>query len=273
MKYIYTNNVNNIQNPTNWDFSGLYWIDDATNYGFKILTVFAYTPQWLSYNTNWNGVPMDWAVWQDICNKVYSRYTNEITWIEPWNEIEYFCDLTGSPYTNADSFQADLYYNTVQAVRAARVGKVQIGGFALSWNDLLTTENILQIMTSRYGLSWANTNLEFYSFHNYWGDPTEVDVLSPLKVLQDCGLSTNVPIFLTEWNYPYWWPDTGEVTDQEAIGFIGKGLTKALKRGMATDYYSVGELTTPTNTLYSGATAGRIAGTQLGLNRGSCTVD
>jgi hypothetical protein len=105
----YKNNINNIQNPTNWDFSGLYWIDDATNYGMRILAVFAYTPAWLSFNTNWNGVPTDWTVWQDICSKVYAKYQNEIGWVEPWNETEYFLDLSGSPYSSSESFKADLY--------------------------------------------------------------------------------------------------------------------------------------------------------------------
>ena len=272
----YKNNVNNIQNPTNWDFGDLYWMDDATNYGFKILLVFAYTPPWLSYNTNWDGVPTDWAVWQDICGKVYARYKNAIGWVEPWNEPEYFLDLTGSPYTNSESFQADLYYYTAQGVRSAGGTKVPIGGFALSFNDFLTAGTTLQLMISRFGLPWVNSNYNYYSCHQYWGDAAELDVLSVYNVLQSLGLNTNIPIFLDEWNYPYWWPDTGEYTDQQAIGFVGKSLGKALKRGISADYYALNQLYDPeTNSLalYPQAAAFQVAATTLGMNHGSNTIN
>jgi hypothetical protein len=271
----YTNNVNNIQNPANWDFSDLYWMDDATNYGFKILLVFAYTPTWLSFNTNWTGVPKDWAVWQDICSKVYKKYKNEIGWAEPWNETEYFLDLTGSPYMNSESFQADLYYYTAQGVRLGGGTNVPIGGFALSGNDFLTARTTLRLMISKYGLPWVNSNYNYYSCHQYWGDAAELDVLSVFNVLQSLGLNTNIPIFLDEWNYPYWWPDTGEYTDQQAIGFVGKSLAKMLKRGISADYYALNQLYDPeTNppALYPQAVAFQIAATTLGLNHGSNTI-
>ncbi len=272
----YTNNVNNIQNPTNWDFGDLYWMEDATNYGFKILLVFAYTPTWLSYDNNWTGVPNNWAVWQDICSKVYAKYKTEIGWVEPWNETEYFLDLTGSPYTNSESFQADLYYYTAQGVRSAGGTKVPIGGFAFSGNDFLTAGTTLQLMISKFGLPWVNSNYNYYSCHQYWGDAAELDVLSVYNVLQSLGLNTNIPIFLDEWNYPYWWPDTGEYTDQQAIGFVGKSLTKVLKRGISADYYALNQLyETDTNppALYPQAAAFQVAATTLGLNRGSNTIN
>jgi len=272
----YTNNVNNIQNPTNWDFSDLYWIADATNYGFKILLVFAYTPPWLSYNSNWDGVPIDWAVWQDICGKVYAKYQNAIGWVEPWNETEYFLDLTGSPYVDSESFQADLYYYTAQGVRLAGGTNVPIGGFALSVNDFVTAGTTLQLMMSRFGLPWVNSNYNFYSCHQYWGDAAELDVLSVHNVLQSLGLNSGLPVFLDEWNYPYWWPDTGEYTNQQAIGFVGKSLAKVLRHGISADYYAFNQLYNPeanSLSLYPQAAAFQVAGVTLGMNQGNNIIN
>lgn len=270
----YTNNVNDIQNPANWDFSGLDWMNDATNYGFKILTVFAYTPTWLSCNSNWNGVPKNWAVWQDICNKVYARYKNQINWVEPWNETEYFLDLTGSIYTSPASFQADLYYYTAQGVRAAGGANVPVGGFALSINDFLTARATLQYLINRYGLSWVKANYNFYSCHQYWGDAAELDTASISQMLQAEGLDGSLPVFLDEWNYPYWWADTGEYTGQQAIGFAGKCLTKILKRGISADYYAFTQLYDPDSlALYPQMVSFKVAAVTLGLEQGGNVIN
>ncbi|HEV2694328.1 MAG TPA: hypothetical protein VG347_15655, partial [Verrucomicrobiae bacterium] len=270
----YTNNVHNIQNPAGWNFSGLDWLNSATNYGLKILAVFAYTPAWLSCNSNWNGVPKNWAVWQEICNKVYARYRDQIHWVEPWNETEYFLDLAGSTYTSPASFHADLYYYTAQAVRAAGGTNVPVGGFAQSVNDFLTARATLQYLINRYGLAWVKTNYNFYSCHQYWGDAAELDTVSISQVLQGLGLNASLPVFLDEWNYPYWWADTGEYTGQPAIGFAGKCLAKILRRGISADYYAFTQLYDPGSlALYPQAVSFKVAAVTLGLEQGGKTIN
>jgi hypothetical protein len=141
----------------------------------------------------------------------------------------------------------------------------------LSGNDFLTAGTTLQLMISKFGLPWVNSNYNYYSCHQYWGDAAELDVLSVYNVLQSLGLNTNIPIFLDEWNYPYWWPDTGEYTDQQAIGFVGKSLAKVLRRGISADYYALNQLYDPDinpPTLYPQAAGFQTAATTLGLNHG-----
>jgi hypothetical protein len=157
-------------------------------------------------------------------------------------------------------------------VRSSGGANVPIGGFALSFNDFLTAGTTLQLMIERYGFSWVTRNYNYYSCHQYWGDAAELDVLSVYSVFQSLGMSTNIPVLLDEWNYPYWWPDTGEYTDQQAIGFVGKSLAKILRRGISADYYALNQLYNPETSvlsLYPQSAAFQLAANTLGLNRGS----
>jgi hypothetical protein len=139
----YKNNVNGIQNPDKWEYGHLFWIDSSRKYGFKTFIVTVYTPPWLSCSGNYKGVPKDWSIWEDIVKKVYSRYKMRVDWVETWNEIEYWCDLTGSPYTNKEDFLADHFYHTVKAIREAG-GTIPTGGFAFAEDHTEMFKSVLQ---------------------------------------------------------------------------------------------------------------------------------
>ena len=234
----YKNNVNGIQNPDSWDYRHLYWISSSRAYGIKTLVTATYVPTWLSCSGTYRGVPKDWAVWEDIVGKVYSRYRNQVDWIEAWNEIEYWCDLTGSPYQNREDFLVDYFYHTVKAIRDAG-GTVPTGGFAFANNEPQMFQSILKKLVAKYGRDWTNSNFNFYSEHHYGADPGELPVKNIRNTLKDAGLTPDIPIFVDEWNYTADWVNAAEeLHGARAIGYVGKSLTKFIKNGVNATYFS-----------------------------------
>ena len=233
----YQNNVKGIRNPDNWNYSHLYWIDSSRKYGLKTFILTTYTPEWLSWSGNHQGVPKDWGVWEDIVKKVYTRYKTRVDWIETWNEIEYWCDLTGSPYSNKEDYLADNFYHTVNAIRAAG-GRVPTGGFAFAYDETGMFENVLKKLVADHGKAWTEANLNFYSVHHYGADPGNVNLLDIGSAFQNAGLSPAKGVFVDEWNFT---SDEAKGADElheaKAIGYAGKSLSGFIKNGVNAAYF------------------------------------
>ncbi|HEY1662090.1 MAG TPA: cellulase family glycosylhydrolase [Verrucomicrobiae bacterium] len=233
----YRENLGGIQDSSKWNYDHLFWIDSAKSNGMKTFVSATYTPTWLSYSGTYRGVPKDWAVWEDIVRKVYTRYKTRVDWVEPWNEIEYWGDLTGSPYTNREDFLVDYYYHTVHAIRSAG-GTIPTGGFAFAYDEPEMLRDILRKLVAKYGLSWTDKNFDFYSVHHYGSDPGNVDTSAIRATLQAAGLNPNRPIFVDEWNYTADWEGhANELYGTKAIGYVGKAMTKFIKNDVNAAYF------------------------------------
>jgi len=235
----YRNNVNGIQNPDTWEYRHLYWIDSSRKHGFKTFISATYTPDWLSCSGTYKGAPKDWMVWEDIVKKVYTRYKTRVDWVETWNEAEYFCDLTGSPYTSKEDFLVDDFYHTVKAIRDAG-GTIPTGGFAFAYDRTDVFQGILKRLVAKYGKSWTEANLDFYSVHHYGTEPGKVNLQDIRNALHSAGLNPFKGVFVDEWNYTTdWGRGAGELHDAKAIGYVGKSLACFIKCGVNAAYYCV----------------------------------
>ena len=233
----YRNNVNGIQDPNNWNYDHLFWIDSSRSYGMKTLLTATYTPTWLSCSGTYKGVPKDWGIWEDIVGKVYARYKNRVDWVDAWNEIEYWHDLTGSPYTNQEDFLVDYFYHTVKAIRDAG-GTMPTGGFGFARDEPEMFQNILAKMVAKYGRDWTDRNFDFYSVHHYGGDSGNINTSGIKAALQKAGLDANKPVFVDEWNYTAdWGSHAGELSSAQAIGYVGKSLANFIKNGVNATYF------------------------------------
>jgi hypothetical protein len=250
----YKNNVNGIQNPDKWEYGHLFWIDSSRKYGFKTFIVTVYTPPWLSCSGNYKGVPKDWPIWEDIVKKVYSRYKMRVDWVETWNEVEYWCDLTGSPYTNKEDFLADHFYHTVKAIREAG-GTIPTGGFAFAEDHTEMFKSVLQKLVAKYGRVWTEANFNFYSVHHYGSEPGTMNWRDIWGAFQAAGLSPNKGVFVDEWNYTTdWGRRPGELYNAKAIGYVGKSLASFIKNGVNAAYYSMYPSDTPVQDMDGGIT-------------------
>ena len=233
----YRKNVNNIQNPDRWNYDHLHWIDSSRKYGFKTFISATYTPTWLSCSGTYKGVPKDWDVWEDIVKKVYSRYKGRVDWVETWNEVEYWGDLTGSPYASKEDYMADNFYHTVKAIRAAG-GTIPTGGFAFAWDHTDMLQNILKRLVEKHGRAWTEANFNFYSAHHYGGDAGSVNFHDIYSAFQGAGLNPIRGVFIDEWNYTTdWGRRSGELYNAKAIGYTGKTLANFVKNGVNAAYF------------------------------------
>lgn len=235
----YKNNVNDIQNPDKWHYDHLFWIDSSRKYGFKTLIDTTYTPTWLSCSGTYQGVPKDWGVWEDIVRKVYTRYKTRVDWVENWNEVEYWGDLTGSPYSNKEDFMVDQFYHTVKAIRDAG-GSVPTGGFAFAYDETGMFGDILKKLVDKYGLDWTERNFNFYSVHHYGDNPGDINWPDIWGAFRGAGLNPDRAVFVDEWNYTTdWGRRPGELFNAKAIGYVGRSLASFINHGVNAAYFSM----------------------------------
>ena len=235
----YRNNVNNIQDPTNWDYSHLYWIDAAKKNGLRTMMLVDFCPPWLSWNGKRYGVPGDWNVWEDIVRKVYTRYRSKTDWVESWNEPDWdSLDIKGSPYATREDAAVDIWYHTEVAIRSVNP-KAITGGFALAWQDMDMLQNILGKAIATYGTAFVKTNLNFISWHEYNSDPGALDPGAVRGALAGWGLNSDIPIFVDEWTRLKWNPKEEQPQGTEEIGFVGRALSKFVESGVAANIQSL----------------------------------
>jgi len=223
----YLSDVNGVRtNPAKVWFSNATELINFGAKGIKFIATIGYVPTWLSFNpTSVNGVPKDWTVYEELVQKVYQKYKtyNCVEYIEIWNEpTGQFLDLTGSPYTTRYSAYKDIYYHTAKAIRAVDTA-IPLGGptagdskaWCIAWADSMLNDPRIA------------KDVNFLSYHLYdknsGSDPS--DIANWKAVATKYG-KTDMPIFITEWNYSY---DLGIIPmnneSPDAISFVGKRLT------------------------------------------------
>ncbi len=239
----YRNNVNNVQNPVNWNWTQ-GWnnistvnrsFQNAQKRGMKTIAILSYSPAWLTYSGTEHGVPKDWTVYRDIVKKLYKIHRPYIDMMEVWNEPTYsnFLVLTNSPYrTRAEAYK-DLYINATQAINEVdseiNDGK-KMNFISVVGHTPMDTSVALELLSSP---KTAQT-ITAVSYHNYHiPEPSNMYYLDVMKKLG----KGNLPLYLTEWNYsPENKANPYESTNL-AIAFTGKKLVGFLNEGLAGANY------------------------------------
>lgn len=239
----YKQNVGNVQDPAKWNQTeinnvlGVY--KEAHKRDMKVMGILAYSTKWLSQsNTNY-GVPKDWAVYDDLAEKSYRIFRNELDYLEIWNEpdMNVFWDMK-----NSGLKQDDAYYQLVQHAIAvirkvdaeANDGKrMKIGIGVMS---VPTNTSFVQKVLADPNLK---KEVDFVSYHNYehLKEPSD----GPMKqVLAKYGAS-QLPIFETEWAHsPSMKKQDSYILEEVAIPYTGGKLIDLLKMGIAgANYFSL----------------------------------
>jgi glycosyl hydrolase family 39 (putative alpha-L-iduronidase) len=232
-----------LRDPASWRWKELdSRISALYESGFRIVLVVGYCPQWLSYSNTAFGVPRDWAIWQDIVGKVYSRYKDKIDVIEVWNEptMPEFLVLDNSPYTDKKEAYLEIYKNTAQAVRNTAGGaRVKLGGPSLNepkpefddWVRLLLQDDD------------ARKNLDFLSYHRYGQYNVTDEFVAHFRRMAAPYGKPDIPVLITEWNFTARHnqdPMNNEAT--EAIPYVAYRLIQQLNAGLsAGQFYNMSD--------------------------------
>lgn len=229
----YKNNVNDVQNPDNWDFTNMEMAVRAKKAGMKVMMIISYCPAWLSYDGTTKGIPRDMDVYADIVRKVYSRYYKYIDWVEIYNEPGYFMTIKDSPYTSVGAALADIYITCVNVVREITpdmpIGGTSVvmygdGGVGGSTNrDFFADKRI------------NKDNFNFYSHHVYsdYGIQTEKETVTRVKNLLDEFGYGDLPIYFTEWSSTISnIADTITYTGSKSHTFVGNCLVNWMRDGL-----------------------------------------
>ncbi|QJD87872.1 DUF7402 domain-containing protein [Cohnella herbarum] len=229
----WNNNTNDCQNPDNWNWDQFWWVDQAKANHMKVSMIFAYAPSFLTYSGDYFGVPKDWEVYEDIVQKVYLRYKDDIDWVEILNEPDasWFINLEGSGYTRI-AFIKDSYYHIAKAIREVD-SDVIMGG--LSTFEPVTEEIHAVMDDPRI----TPDMLQYGSFHKYSPQAGKTDI----RIFKDAfasraskGFDANAPIMITEYNT--------SAGNYEERGFtsgswLGLQLSGLIKQGYyAADFYA-----------------------------------
>ncbi|MBC8060698.1 MAG: hypothetical protein H7Y18_08530, partial [Clostridiaceae bacterium] len=245
----YKNNVNNIQNPDNWNWSGIDSLNIWYDKGYEVMLLINGAPEWLTYSGTIAGVPKDWAVYEDIVKKIFQRYQGKVTYVEVWNEPDnqYALNLNGSPYQEGNNHPGaynEIFYHVTNAVRSVDINKtVKLGGPALAggtgWPAYVTY--ILDDSRNR-------DNFEFISFHVYNGTGNISNAVNDWRSWAADRGKPNLPVFITEWNDDASVQKGGDginTTGNESISYVGIKLNDMLKVGTEGSYiFTIGEYQT-----------------------------
>lgn len=239
----YKQNVGDVQNPKLWNqteinnVKGVY--QQAHKRNMKVMGILAYNVKWLSLSDTNYGVPKDWAVFDDLAQKSYRIFRDDLDYLEIWNEpdMDVFWNMK-----NSGLKKEDAYYTLVQhaiadirkvdaEINDGKRMKIGIGVTAIPTN----TGYIEKVL--------ADPNLrkevDFVSYHNY-EHLKEPSNLALNKVLAKYNLS-NLPTFVTEWAHaPSMKKADSYVLEDVAIPYAGGKLIDFLKMGIAgANYFSM----------------------------------
>ncbi|MDW6064345.1 cellulase family glycosylhydrolase [Streptomyces sp. FXJ1.4098] len=228
----YVNNVDGIQNPENWDWSVLSWLDHAKASRMTTQLNILQAPAWLTYSGTNSGVPKDWAVWQDIIRKVVAHYSSKIDQIDILNEpmTSSMVNRSGSPYTSQQSAAADLYFYTVRAIRAVdRTVTVGGDGDDKQGGDFGAMGTILR------DPRLSATDIQFVSYHTYAADPVAKAKLPELKALLDATGRSGLPVYINEWNHNYYGDTKApQVVGNQATTYVANTLVNFANQPIIT---------------------------------------
>lgn len=228
----YLNNAGDVQNPDNWDWSILSWLDHAKASGITTQMNILQTPAWLTYNGTNSGIPKDWSIWQDIVRKVVERNASKIDQIDILNEpmTSSIVNRSGSPYHSQQSAAADFYYYTVKAVRSVNQNVIVGGdGDDKQGGDFGAMGTILR------DTRLSPTDIQFVSYHAYSPDIVAKAKLPELKTLLESTGHAGIPVYLNEWNHNYFGDTTApQVVGNQATTFVANTLINLANQPIIT---------------------------------------
>ncbi|MGP3968361.1 hypothetical protein [Streptomyces sp. 6N223] len=220
----YRDGTGGVRDAGTWDWGALSWLDHAKAHGITTQLNLLQVPGWLTHTGAVNGIPVDWDVWRHIVTTVVRRCAAKIDSIDILNEpmTDVMIDITGSPFPSQAAAAAQMYAQTVRAVREADPG-VLVGGPGEDRHggDFGAIGTILRDR----GLS--PTDLQFVSIHSYGADPVGQLRLAGLRrLLSDAGRPA-LPVYVNEWNHNYA-ADTSapEVMGEAAVPFVTDTLLR-----------------------------------------------
>ena len=224
-------NVNDCKNVIYWQSNHLDALLDAKKSNCKVMMIVCYTPPFLAYNGNWNGVPKDWDIYEEIVRIAVEKYKNYIDFYEIWNEYSYeYLDITGSPYANDQEAYQDIYIHSAKAIREI-VPDAIIGGPATAMGG---NTDELESLLDNPAFSPESNLLNFVSFHEYTNGDITKDVEKYRKILDSKGYR-DIPIYINEWGSSM----RGEFyANRYGISFIGRTLISFMKKNVGAAYYN-----------------------------------
>lgn len=228
----YLSNVGEVQNPDNWDWSILSWLDQAKARGITTQMNILQAPAWLTFSGTNSGIPKDWSIWQDIVRKVVERNAATIDQIDILNEpmTSPMVTRAGSPYRSQQSAAADLYLYTVKAIRSVNQSVIVGGdGDDKQGGDFGAMGTILR------DPRLSPTDIQFVSFHVYSPDVVANAKLPELKALLEATGHAGIPIYLNEWNHNYFGDTTApQVVGRQATTFVASTLINLANQPIIT---------------------------------------
>ena len=226
------NNENDCKNPDNWASNHFNSLSAAKKSGDKIMLIICYTPPFLSYNGEWNGVPKDWDVFEEMIRITIKEYKEFADIYEIWNEYSAeYLDITGSPYQDKHAAYQDIYLHAAKAIREV-VPDALIGGAATAMGGNISE---MTHLLENPAFTPESNLLNFVSYHEYAnGDMTFV-ADSYRKLLTEKGFPKDMPIILDEWNAGR---RAGTYHEREGIAFIGRTLISFMRANIWGAFYN-----------------------------------
>lgn len=239
----YKNNVDDIQNSDNWKWDTIRKVkggyENAHKRGMKVIGLASYAPAWLTHNNSRFGVPLDWAVYEDIVGKLYTIYRDDVDYVEIWNEPNYelYLKPDGSGLTREQAY-TQIYYHAAKAIREVDANfndgkRVPLGGpVGYEPTKTQTLDALLKDPRTR-------DNVDFVSYHNY-EHVAEPSWDAYKKVMKENN-KEHLPIFLTEWNASLKGPEKEKkYLAEEAFFFTAEKFMNYLRMGLEmANYHSL----------------------------------
>ena len=232
----WNSNVSNCKNPEYWQSGHMDTLVNAKNADDMVMGSIVYTPPFLAYNGEWNGVPRNWDIFEEIIRIGVDRYKNYIDVYEIWNEYSAeYLDITGSPYTDKHTAYQDIYLHAAQAIRDV-VPDAIIGGMGTAMGG--STAELESLLNNPVFTPTSNL-LNFVSFHEYTDGDVTMAVENYRTLLTARGF-IDMPILIDEWNAS---TRGDSYTNESGISFIGRTLASFMRKNIGGAFYSSGTIT------------------------------
>lgn len=236
----FKNNEGNIQDSSNWNQKLIKQQTDilreAKKRGMTTLGVMDYSPAWLNINKQPHGVPADWATYEQIVTRLYAINRDYLDYIAIWNEpdFNFFLNTKNTPYTPVSAYTSiflHAQYSIKQYDQTMADGKsVRIGGPALS--KVENAEFLDKILQSED----LRKSLDFVSIHNY-SNHQQLETSNIHAILKK-HLMSDLPLFLTEWNYTsdesYYGP---EMISDEGSTYVANQFIQMINQDITANFF------------------------------------
>lgn len=198
--------------------------------GLKMVLNVLAVPTWLSYDGTVNGVPTNYAVYDDAMTKVAQHFHPDFLEIE--NEPDLVLSITNSPYGDPRAAYFDMYGHAAQAIHAAQPSQ-SIGGPVVCCSPADWVPQFLASGSIRAG------DINFVSYHNYANNNDE-ELMGVNVVTLVHRTTPAMPVYETEWNALSSCSDStqnGGDTDPTTVPFVGMRLVNGITAGLQLMQY------------------------------------